>query len=129
MTVYPIDAKTERFEAVEILGVPSLFTAGRVDRKTTPPGMYAYDMQTSEDDWSQPCLLARGIMVEHYGTVLTASPIALPHEGYLDLKPGDFHQPKEYENLTVADFEDKYLSPHPTQGHRHQAKARSAPAR
>ena len=111
--MYPIDAKTERFEAVEILGIPGLFTTGRVDRKTIPPGMYAYDMQTSEGDWSQPCLLARHITMEHYGTVLTASPIALPKTGYLDLKPGDFHQPSEYEGLTVADFEEKYLSPCP----------------
>ncbi len=127
--MYPIDAKAERFEAVEILGIPGLFTTGRVDRKTIPPGMYAYDMQSSEDDWSQPCLLACRVMVEHYGTVLTASPIALPESGYLDLKPGDFHQPGEYEGLTVAGFEEKYLSPHPAQGRRHQAKARSAPAR
>lgn len=129
MTMSPINAKTEHFEAVEILGIPGLFTTGRVDRKTIPPGMYAYDMQTSADDWSQPCLLARWIMVEHYGTVLTASPVALPETGYLDLKPGDFHQPSEYEGFTVADFETKYLAPIPKQPRRTQAKAHRAPVR
>ena len=33
----PINASTERFEAVEILTVPGLFTSQRVDRTTLPP--------------------------------------------------------------------------------------------
>lgn len=32
----PINASTERFEAVEILTVPGLFTSQRVDRTTLP---------------------------------------------------------------------------------------------
>ena len=68
-----VDARKEHYEAVEILGIPGLFTTLRVDRTTIPKGVYAYDMQTSEQDWSQPCLLARHITVEHFGTVLTAN--------------------------------------------------------
>lgn len=107
----PIDATKETFEAVEILGIPGLFTTLRVDRATVPQGMYAYDMQTDETDWLQPHLLARHIAVEHYGTVLTASPIPLPAGGYLDLSPGDFRQGDGAGRLTVAEFEAKYLSP------------------
>ena len=116
--MYPLDATKETFEAVEILGVPGLFTVERVNRATVPKGMYLYEMQTSEDDWSQPCLLGRRIMVEHYGTVLTASPIDLPDTGYLDLKPGDFDQGDGSDRLTVAEFEDKYLGRHPSARHR-----------
>ena len=109
----PIDAITERFEAVEILGIPGLFTALRVDRATVPKGMYLYEMQTNEEDWSQPGLIGRHITVEHYGTVLTASPIELSATGYRDLHPGDFDQGSGAERLTVAEFEEKYLSPKP----------------
>ena len=63
-----VDARKEHYEAVEILGIPGLFTTLRVDRTTIPKGVYAYDTQTSEQDWSQPCLLARHITVEHFGT-------------------------------------------------------------
>ena len=49
-----VDVRTGHFEAVEILGIPGLFTTLRVDRATIPKGVYAYDMQTSEQDWSQP---------------------------------------------------------------------------
>lgn len=68
-------------------------------------------MQTSEQDWSQPCLLARHIAVEHFGTVLTASPVPIPPNGYLDLSPGDFEAQSCAERMTLADFEAKWLSP------------------
>ena len=106
-----VDARKEHYEAVEILGIPGLFTTLRVDRATIPKGVYAYDMQTSEQDWSQPCLLARHITVEHFGTVLTASPVPIPPNGYLDLSPGDFEGQFCGERMTLADFEAKWLSP------------------
>ena len=100
-----VDARKEHYEAVEILGIPGLFTTLRIDRATIPKGVYAYDMQTSEQDWSQPCLLARHITVEHFGTVLTASPVPIPSNGYLDLSPGDFESQSCAERMTLADFE------------------------
>ena len=59
----PLDATKETFEAVEILGIPGLFTVEQVARSTVPKGMYLYEMQTSEDDRSQPYLLGRRIIV------------------------------------------------------------------
>lgn len=109
--MYPINASTETFEAVEILTVPGLFTTLRVDRSTLPKWMYLYEMQTDPEDWSQPCLLGRHITVEHFGTVLTASPLPLPPSGYVDLAPGDFDQRQGMERLTAAEFEAKYLDP------------------
>lgn len=111
--MYPLDATKETFEAVEILGIPGLFTVERVSRATVPKGMYLYEMQTDEEDWGRPCLLGRHITVEHFGTILTASPIDLPDTGYLDLKPGDFTMDISSDRLTVAGFEDRYLGRHP----------------
>ena len=70
-----VNAGTARFEEVEILGIPALFTTLRV-------------------------------LVEHFGTVLTASPIHLPEKGYLDLSPGNFKE-QGIGQLTVAEFEAK----------------------
>lgn len=129
--MYLMDAGTGRFESVEILGIPALFTTRRVDRSTIPKGMYAYDMQTSEEDWSQPCLLARHITVEHFGTIITASPIPLPTTGYHDLKTGDFALGSGGERMTVAEFEEKWCSPQPeARQHRRPKRTRhAAPAR
>lgn len=126
------DARKEQFEAVGVCGVPALFTVNRIDRKTVPKGMYAYDMRTSADDWSQPCLLARQVTVDHYGTVLTATPIDLPRDGCRDLTPEDFVQGSGMEQLTTAEFEDRCFSRPAEPRHRSQAKparTRGAPAR
>ena len=42
--------------------------------------------------------------------MLTASPIHLPENGYLDLSPGNFKE-QGIGQLTVAEFEAKQLSP------------------
>lgn len=49
--MYPIDATKESFETAEIFGIPALFTVLRVSRATVPKGMFAYDLQMSEEDW------------------------------------------------------------------------------
>ncbi len=130
--MYPINAATEQFEAVEVLGIPALFTVSRVDHSTIPKGMYLYEMQTSEDDWGQPCLLGRHITVEHFGSVLTASPIDLNERGYRDMAPGDFTQGGGSDRLTVAEFEDRCFGRQPPsrqrRPHRHP-KTHAAPVR
>ncbi len=130
--MYPINAATEQFEAVEVLGIPALFTVSRVDRSTIPKGMYLYEMQTSEDDWSRPCLLGRHITVEHFGSILTASPIDLNERGYRDMAPGDFTQGGGSDRLTVTEFEDRCFGRQSPSGQRHphrHPKAHAAPVR
>lgn len=130
--MYPLNAATAQFETVKILGIPGLFTVERVSRATVPKGMYLYEMQTDERDWNQPCLLGRHITVEHFGTVLTASPIALGDNGYLDLKPGDFVMGNGYDRLTVAQFEDRCFgreAPSRQCRPHHHRKAHATPAR
>jgi len=127
--MYPVDAKTTRFESVELLEVPGLFTTERVNRATVPKGMYLYELQTSEEDWSQPGLMGRHITVDHMGTVLTASPIELSANGYRDLSPGDFTF-GEHSCLTVAEFEALFLSPAPPsrQAIRHKSPPHRMPS-
>ena len=73
--MYQFDAAALKMSAAEILGVPGLFTAQRIDKSTVPQGMYAYDLRSSEDRWMRPTLIvcpaAEG---ESHGTVLTAAP-------------------------------------------------------
>lgn len=122
--MYPIDSRSEVFEEVEVLGIPALFTTQRVSRATVPAGMYAYDLQTDENDWTQPCMLARHIMVEHFGTVLTAVPIDLPPNGYLHLVAGDFIWGDSSERYTAREFERKYLGVASSKSHRKPHKAK-----
>lgn len=125
--MYSIDTVKERMETVEIFEIPGLFSAKRIDRTAIPKGMYAYDLQTSKEDWSQPCRIAYQITEGYFGTVLTASPVALPESGYREAGPHDFIQGEKTERLTVAEFEAKYLSPNPEVQRLHRRRRRCFP--
>ena len=103
------NAMTADYEEVSVFQQPALFTSLRIDRSTVPDGLYLYELRHADEDWGDPCHLARSIVVNHYGTVLTREPIQLPIEGWLNLDPGDFNF-SDGDCRTVADFQKKYPS-------------------
>ena len=86
-----INAMTERFEEVEVLGKPALFTCLRVDRNTLPPGLFMYEVREDDGMSGIACQIARNIMVNHWGTIITREPIKLPRDGYLDIDAEDIN--------------------------------------
>lgn len=94
------------YDEVTILGVPALFTDLRVDRSTVPDGVYRYELRYSDDYGGEPVELARGIMVDFFGTVLTREPIQLPIGGGIDLDDGDLVF--DFGCDTLAEFQQKY---------------------
>ena len=86
-----LNAMTERFEEVEILGKPALFTCLRIDRNTLPPGLYMYEVREDDESSGIACQIARNIMVNHWGTLITREPIKLPRDGYLDIENDDLN--------------------------------------
>ena len=111
--MFSVNAAKEHMKEVEIFEIPGLFTARRIDRASVPRGMYAYDLQASEEDWTRPCRIASQVTQGHFGTVLTASPIDLPESGYREISPDDFTQRAKPGCMTVAEFEAQYLPPLP----------------
>lgn len=69
------------YEQVRFRDLPALFTSLRVG--SVPDGMYRYEIRMDEDS-SEPCQIARHILANHYGTLLTTDPIQLPADGYLN---------------------------------------------
>lgn len=57
------------------------FTNARVDISTIPEGSYAYDLRESLN--GEICTLERRVIVNHYGTFLSETPIELPENGCL----------------------------------------------
>lgn len=84
------NAMTAAYEEVLVFGQPALFTSLRIDRDTLPEGIFLYELRYGDEDWSDPCQLARSILVNHYGTILTREPIQRPVEGWLPINQGDF---------------------------------------
>ena len=110
----PIDATKERMAEVKILGIPGLYTPLRVNRATVPQGMYTYDFQTSEGDWARPCLIARHVAAEHFGTVITVRPIKLRKSDNRALSPKDFSFGDGVERFSTEEFMRKYSPSRPS---------------
>lgn len=99
-----LDITKDRFEAVEVFGVPALYTTERITRSTVPRGLYVYDLQSCAEDWGRPSLIGRHITAEHFGTILAAAPIPLPGHGYRDMDKQDFVWRSSSDRPTVAEF-------------------------
>lgn len=76
MCVYH-NAENERYERVEVLGKECLFTCLRIDRKTIPEGMYAYDVRHDDECQGDPCELKPYVLVNHWGTIICDEPIEM----------------------------------------------------
>jgi hypothetical protein len=79
-----VDAMNERFEEVEFQGKTVLFTDCRVQKDTIPDGLHRYEIRHTDDDWGEPCQLGYGIVVNHFGTLITNEAIQLDPSGHLD---------------------------------------------
>ena len=84
-----VDAWDEWYDLVEVKEQPMLFTCLRVDRTTVPKGYFLYEVREDDDGNGEPCQIAKGILVNHLGTLISNKPISLPADGYLDIDPED----------------------------------------
>lgn len=101
------DASKDTYEEIELFGKKMLLTMARIDRASVPEGLHLYELRHADDDWGEPCELARGILVNFYGTVLSREPIELPIDGWLALKPDDLNF-SDGGCHTVSEFQEKY---------------------
>lgn len=108
-----VDARKERFELVEVLGHPMLFTCLRVDRSTVPKGLYLYEVRNDDDQCGLPVEIGRWVMVNHWGTLLSAVPIALEPSPYINNAYRSIDPEKDWnytgEPWTVREYMDNYL--------------------
>lgn len=65
------DARKERYEVIECFGKKCLFTDIRLDRNTVPKELFVYEIRHDDEGWGDPVELARGIMVNFLGTVIS----------------------------------------------------------
>ena len=93
------------FDEIIVLGTPALFT----DWASVPADVKMYEVRHADEDWGDPCQLARGILVDFYGTILTLQPLALPACGYLNFDSStDWGYIDDDLCATVTEFRSKY---------------------
>ena len=81
-----VNASTEEFQHVELLGKYALFTNGRIGRSTVPEGWYCYDFRGSDDDPGELCYIEESVAVNHAGSILMPEKLELPASGRLDAR-------------------------------------------
>lgn len=69
-------ADSEVFDVIKIFGQEALFSCGRIERDSMPKGMYQYEVRHDDCCQGIPCEVAKGIMVNFWGSVLTGEAIA-----------------------------------------------------
>jgi len=79
-----LNAMAEDFDEVTILEKPALFTLLRIDRSTVPNGYHVYEIR--HDDEGDPAQLAKSVLVNHFGSLITRSEIKLSADGCLDIE-------------------------------------------
>lgn len=102
-----IDATKETFEEIELFDEPALFTCLRIDPATVPAGVYKYDIRHDDDCQGIACEIARFILVNHWGSVLTLKPIELGNEGYRLMNEDDINYGIDSE-VTLSEFIRRY---------------------
>ncbi len=102
------DAMEETFEEITVLGKPALFHNMRIDRGSVPDGLYLYEVRGDDDSGGDPVQIAKGIMVNHFGSIITSEPLRLPPDGYLDIDPEKDWNFAGGGCRTVKDFMEKY---------------------
>lgn len=101
------NANSLTYREVTLFGTPALFTKSRIDRDTVPEGISLYEIRHSDSNWGKPIELARGIMVNYYGTVLTREPIQLPLDGWIKLKNKDLIS-RHNNDCTLSEYQQNY---------------------
>lgn len=106
-----INAREENFEIITLFGREMLFTCARVDRNTVPKGMYAYDVRDDGCN-GDPCEIAKFVMVNHWGTVITNRPIKLeqPNPEWKPYRLIDSEKDWNYEGIysTLQEYMEKH---------------------
>lgn len=97
----------EDFEEVTVLDMPALFTPIRIDRGTIPDGYQLYEVRHDDDCQGDAVQIARSIVVNHWGSLITRDEIKLPTDGFLDIEPEDMNY-STGECRSMKAFMEKY---------------------
>ena len=108
-----VNARTEKFQHIEVFDKPALFTNGRIARDTVPKGWYCYDIRGSDDDPGELCYMEENVVVNHAGSVLMPEKLAMPKSGRLDVR--DELGFLDEGSMTLREFCEAHQLPYPAE--------------
>ena len=101
------DVMNEYYTEIRLFGKPALFNDLRLDQNTVPKGLYLYEVRYDDETW-EPVQIAKGILANHLGSILTCERLKIPPNGYLDLETKTDWKYINGGCHTVQEFLEKY---------------------
>ena len=108
-----VNARTDKFQHIEVFDKPALFTNGCIARDTVPEGWYCYDMRGSDDDPGELCYMEENVVANHAGSVLMPEKLAMPKSGRLDVR--DELGFLDEGDMTLREFCEAHQLPYPAE--------------
>ena len=108
-----VNARTDKFQHLEVFDKPALFTNGRIARDTVPQGWYCYDIRGSDDDPGELCYMEENVVVNHAGSVLMPEKLAMPKSGRLVVR--DELGFLDEGDMTLREFCEAHQIPYPAE--------------
>lgn len=102
------DARKESFEEITVLGKAMLFTGIRIDRATVPKGLHLYGVRHDDEGKGKAVQIAKGILVNHWGSIISRDKLRLSKEGFLDIDPEKDWDYLLGNSLTIEEYCRKY---------------------
>ncbi|MCK5129133.1 MAG: DUF3846 domain-containing protein [Clostridiales bacterium] len=99
-----INPYEEKFEEVVIGKISAIFTSLRLDRDKLPQRVFAYDIRHADDDGMEAAEIAKYVMVNHMGTIITKEPLELDEHGSMILDDYDFCYVLDSTSITLDQF-------------------------
>ena len=77
-----INIENEKYDLIELLGKPALFSNGRLTDTDIPKGLFVYHLR-HDDSGCSFAAVEPNVKVNHAGSVITDEPIDFSKQGYI----------------------------------------------
>lgn len=104
------NAMTETYENVTVFGHPMIFTCLRLDKTTVPAGYFVYEVRHDDFGEGDPAQIAKWVMVNHWGTIISNRPIALEPSQWNNNAIRDVDPEKDWNYEGEATTLQEYMS-------------------
>lgn len=110
--VYHSDLNNHYYELMKIYDIPVLFTPERINMSNVPKGLHRYEVRHDDECQGIMCELGKGIMVNHWGTILSNKPIKLDAQGYRDIDEEKDIIFMDAPDMTIEEYKIEYKPKH-----------------
>ena len=76
--------EAEKFELIEVVGQPALFSDSHISDTEVPEGLHRYDLRVGDDDFCDGAI-EKNVYVNYGGSILLQQPLDLGADGYIQL--------------------------------------------